>query len=443
MTDRYPAFSGAGYSRYPTSAAVWDTFFMGKATDAGCKRFILAAYAYRENYSMPSKRILPVIVIAQFFCTSLWFAGNAILPDLIKQQAPDPALLANLTSAVQLGFITGTLLFAIFTIADRFSPSLVFFVCAIIAAGCNLCIVTDGFSAGMLLCFRFLTGFFLAGIYPVGMKIASDYYQKGLGRSLGFLVGALVLGTAFPHLLKALSPGISWRYIVYTISGLSVTGGTALWLLVPDGPYRRKGKRLDLTAFTAGFKVPSFRSAAIGYFGHMWELYTFWAFVPVMLNASQQRHQATFNLPLMSFLIIACGSIACVASGLLSQRFGAKCIATLSLCLSCSCCLLSPFFIAAPTAVLIPFLFFWGLVVIADSPLFSTLVAQQVTEAYRGSSLTIVNCIGFSVTILSLQSIKKLSLFIDPQYAYMALAAGPVVGLIALLTPVSSRSRPY
>lgn len=382
------------------------------------------------------KRILPVIVISQFFCTSLWFAGNAIMPDIAKTFHLEPSFLAHLTSAIQLGFITGTLVFAVFTVADRFSPSRVFFMASIAAAICNLGIILEGTHATTLLLYRFVTGFFLAGIYPVGMKIASDHYQKGLGKSLGFLVGALVLGTAFPHLLKSLTVNLPWKYVVYATSTLSVSGGLCMLLFVPDGPYRKPGQKIQLTAFLGGFKNGSFRSAAFGYFGHMWELYAFWAFVPVMLAMYRQYHPGVhLNIPLLSFLIIGCGSIACVSSGLLSQTFGAKKIASISLFLSGICCLLSPLILLnSSVPVLLVFLFVWGWVVIADSPLFSTLVAQNAPEATRGTSLTIVNCIGFSITIASIQLINLLSNTQNAHYIYMLLAIGPLLGLIALFT---------
>lgn len=386
------------------------------------------------NDSSTNKWILPVIVVSQFFCTSLWFAGNAVMPDIIKKFAAAPAFLANLTSAVQFGFITGTLVFALFTIADRFSPSKVFFACAVIAALLNLAIIIQGISSVELLLFRFFTGFFLAGIYPVGMKIASDYYKSGLGKSLSFLVGALVLGTAFPHLLKSITVQFSWKYVIYSISALSVLGGLLMLVLVADGPYRKQGQQLKFTALFAGFKNKNFRAAAVGYFGHMWELYTFWAFIPVMLTANKNYYHNSLNVSFFSFLIIACGAFACVAGGLLSQYFGAKKIATTALFLSSCCCLLSPFFLfSSSVPMLIGFLFFWGLVVIADSPLFSALVAQNVPQQSRGTSLTMITCIGFSITIISIQLLNLLADIINAQYIYMILAIGPAVGLIALL----------
>lgn len=381
------------------------------------------------------KRILPVIIISQFLCTSLWFAINAILPDLVKSLIPESGYLAHLTSAVQFGFITGTLTFAIFTISDRFSPSWVFFICSVLAAFTNLAILIGSIDFSALLFFRFLTGFFLAGIYPVGMKIAADHYQKGLGRSLGFLVGALVLGTAFPYLLKSMTGGLRWEYILITTSALSVFGGLAILLLVPDGPYRRPSLQLNFNTFIHVFRNKKFKSASIGYFGHMWELYAFWAFVPVMLaNYNLHFKGAQLNLPLLSFIIIASGGLACVLSGILSGYFGAKKIAASCLFLSCICCLLSPAFLySGSSLVLITFLVFWGGVVVADSPLFSTLVAQNTPDEARGTSLTIVNCIGFSITIISIQLINFLSGYFDAQYLYMLLALGPLIGLGGIL----------
>lgn len=383
--------------------------------------------------------ILPIIVIAQFCCTSLWFAGNSIITDLISNFNLEASVLGHLTSAIQLGFIIGTLIFAIFTLADKYSPSKVFFISALFAAIFNLAMIFDNQTLYSLVSIRFLVGFFLAGIYPVGMKIASDYFKEGLGKSLGFLVGALVLGTAFPHLLNSFDGLISWQIIVYTTSIIAGLGGLLIFVFVPDGPYKKTLKKFDITIFYKVFKVRKFRTAAFGYFGHMWELYTFWTFIPVILIAYSGSHTDTdMNIPILSFIIIGIGGIACVISGYLSQVFGVKKTATFALTLSCICSLVSPLmFMVHSELLFLAFLIFWSMVVIADSPLFSTLVAQNTTSESKGTAITIVNSIGFAITIVSIQLLNTLIDIFEIKYLLLLLAIGPILGLTALFKKVN------
>ncbi len=392
---------------------------------------------------MKNKRslIITIIVFAQFACGSLWFAGNAVVGELAKVFSLPDSSVSHLTSAVQLGFITGTLTFALLTISDRYSPSRVFFTCAIAGAVSNLVVALMGHSLGSLLLFRFLTGFFLAGIYPVGMKISADYYEKGLGKALGFLVGALVLGTAFPHLLKGLTEQtgagqLNWRYVIYFTSGFSLTGGLLVLLLVPDGPFRKPGAHLELSAFYKVFKIKRLRSAAFGYFGHMWELYTFWAFLPALVLTYSRLHSETGRIvPLLSFIIIASGSVSCIVGGFYSLKFGSRKVAVAALFSSGVCCILSPFAFSLPPVIFTAFLVFWGMTVVADSPQFSTLVAQNAPEEFKGTALTIVNCIGFAITIVSIEVFHLLTQGIPVEYSFAALAIGPLLGLIGFRTP--------
>jgi len=266
------------------------------------------------------------------------------------------------------------------------------------------------------------------------MKIAADYFEEGLGISLSFLVGALVLGTALPHLLKGVSINLFWKTVFVFTSSLSVLGGTILLLFVPDGPFRKPSQCLNFSAFYKVFKKPVFRSATFGYFGHMWELYAFWAFAPVMLKIYTQTHDMhTLNISLWSFIIIACGGLGCVLGGYLSKKLGVKKIAFICLFLSCSCCMISPMLFKVESSILfLAFLIFWGMVVIADSPLFSTLVARNASSEIKGTALTIVNCIGFAITIVSIQLMTVLRNLTDSNSIFAILALGPILGLIAL-----------
>ncbi len=379
------------------------------------------------------KIILPIIIISQFAGTSLWFAGNAIIDDLIATFGLSKGAVGDLTSAVQMGFIIGTLVFAVLSIADRFSPSKVFFVSAVMGAIFNLAIYFIASEMIYLFIFRGLTGFFLAGIYPVGMKIAADWYEKGLGKALGYLVGALVLGTAFPHILKAFGAAFPWEYLLFATSGLAVIGGLLILLLVPNGPYRKKMLQFKITGTLKIFENKSFKAAAFGYFGHMWELYSFWAFIPLLLHFYETKHPGvSIDLSLWSFAIIGIGGLGSVLGGGLAMKIGSSKVAYFSLMLSGCCCLISPLIFLMNSYVLIGFLLFWGIVVIADSPQFSTMVASTAPKEMKGTALTIVNCIGFAITIISLQGLKLLETQISHQFIYLFLVPGPLIGVIAI-----------
>jgi MFS family permease len=309
-------------------------------------------------------RILPVIIFSQFTGTSLWFASNAVMGDLQRTWGLADAALGYMTSAVQFGFITGTLVFAFFTISDRFSPRMIFFVCSVLGAISNLCIYLLAQGLPSLLIFRLITGFLLAGIYPVGMKIAAGWYEKGLGRALGYLVGALVLGTAFPHLLKGMGRTLAWEQVILSISVVSTVGGVLMLWLVPDGPHLIKGTRFSPGAFKSIFQSKDLRSAAFGYFGHMWELYTLWAFVPVFLSNYLANKAESLNVSYWAFVIIAAGFLGCAGGGLLSKKAGSAKVAFYQLAASGICCLISPVMFQVPTGLFLGFLIFWGIVVV-------------------------------------------------------------------------------
>jgi MFS family permease len=377
---------------------------------------------------------LPVIVISQFAGGSLWFAGNAVLADL----ALPATALGYITSAVQVGFIVGTLVFAFFALSDLFSPRLLFFLCSLAGALFNVASLAFGESLAAWVMLRFATGFFLAGIYPVGMKMAAGWYERDLGNALGFLVGALVLGTAFPHLLREMGQSLPWQAVTLGASATAVAGGLAMLAFVPDGPYLRQAATFDPRAFATIFRGRAFRASSFGYFGHMWELYAFWTFVPVVLAAHGEA-----RVPLWSFAVIAAGFIGCALGGLASLRAGSAPVAFAQLLASGLCCVLSPLAFAAPGPAFLAFLLFWGIVVVGDSPQFSALNAASAPRNLVGSALTIANCIGFSITIGSIQLLNAALPMLGAQWLFLLLTPGPVLGLLALkplLQPLAART---
>ncbi len=374
--------------------------------------------------------ILPIIVFAQFAGTSLWFAGNAVIDSLIAELNFPIIFLGYITTAVQAGFIFGTLIFAFLNIADRFSPVKVFLVCAIGGSLLNLSIIGLNSALNILLA-RFATGFFLAGIYPVGMKIASDWHHKGLGKALGYLVGALVLGTAFPHLLNFIGADYPWRFVFIGTSALSLFGGLLLYFTVKDGPFKKQSQRLkfDYKIIFRLFKG-NFKSAAFGYFGHMWELYTCWAFIPIILSFYLNNHpEIKLSVALWSFIIIGVGAMSCPIGGHLSAYFSSKWVSVISLFVSLIVCLFLPFIFELPLFLFLIILLVWGFFVIPDSPQFSTLVAKSSEKDFVGTGLTIVNSIGFALTIISIQLLSYLWNMTFSPMVFIIIAIGPLLGL--------------
>ena len=388
------------------------------------------------------KHILTLIVLSQFAGTSLWFTGNAVLPELKQSFDLSQYAISLVTSAVMFGFIVGTLVFAFFSFADRFSPVKLFFICSLLGALTNAAVVwfvNDGTS---LFIFRFITGFFIAGIYPVGMKIAADWFEKGLGKALGFLLGALMLGTAFPHLLKNREFDLEWRSVLYITSVIALAGGVLMLLFVGDGPYGKRSGGFRWDAFGKIFSSKKWRQSAFGYFGHMWELYSFWGFVPLIIELYSKKNDQQLDISFLSFLVIAIGAVGSVAGGYLSQKIGSARVAAYALLISGICCFISPFSYSLPVFLFLLLLFIWGATVSPDSPQFSTLVAQYAPDELRGTALTIYNSIGFAITTISLYVIDRV--FHSPGFwggenTFALLGLGAVIGLPSMIRLIKNQ----
>ena len=382
------------------------------------------------------RRILPAIVLSQLAGTSLWFAINAVMPDLQRDWQLPAAAVGTLTNAVQAGFIGGTLLFALLTVADRHSPRWLFLGCALAGAGCNAAAALLDGQFEALLALRFATGFFLAGIYPVGMKIAAGWYTHGLGAALGLLVGALVLGTAAPHGLRALDANWPWQTVLWAVSAIAAAGGLLMVALVPDSPSAPRAARLRPQALAALWRDRRLRASAGGYFGHMWELYTFWVLVPLIVATRLPAAQ----VPAAAFAVICAGFFGCAFGGLLARRYGSAPVAAVQLAASGLCCVLAPLLLDAPLWLFAAWLLVWGVTVVGDSPQFSTLTALNAPRDAVGSVLTFVNCIGFAISMVSVELFARAAAHWPLAVLLPWLAIGPALGLRAL-GPLLGRAR--
>lgn len=384
-------------------------------------------------------RPVPLIVIAQLFGTSLWFSANGVGEALVRNWALAPADIGTLTTAVQLGFIAGTLLFALSGLADRFAASRVFLVSAIVGAGANLALAWLAHDLTTAVACRFLTGFSLAGIYPVGMKLVVSWVPQRRGEALAWLVGMLTLGTATPHLLQGVGSGLAWPWIITTASALALSGGVLMaWL--GDGPHLERSSRLEWGRVFRAFRQPRFRAAAFGYFGHMWELYAFWVLVPLFL-ASLLPEASTGTLSLLAFGVIGIGAIGCLVAGRLSRHLGSAPVAVMALGLSGALCFFYPWLGEVSAGWGLLALLVWGWAVIADSAQFSALASRHAPADGVASALAIMNSIGFGLSALAIPLTTVAWQHLGVAVSWLLLP-GAVFGLVAMRPLLGTAASP-
>jgi len=392
---------------------------------------------------------LALVVVAQWLGTSLWFSPSGAAEGLMARLAIDSAAFGWLIAATQLGFIVGTFGFAATGGADRFAASRIFTVSCVIGATANAALVAPGVDFVLAWILRFAVGLCLAGIYPLGMKMIVQWVGARPAAALGWLVGMLTLGTAMPHGIRASDAAWPWQAVVLASSALAIVGAVVVHAL-GDGPHgappgRVVGIAAGAQGIRAAFAVQGFRASALGYFGHMWELYAFWSVVPwfcrpIVDELARRTGGAAPSIALLSFAVIGIGALGCIAGGQWSRRIGSARVAALALAGSGLMCVAYPLIPEQALALRIAALLFWGLCVVADSPQFSALSAENAPPQWLGSALVAQNGIGFAITVVSIVVLSHAL----PRWGVPAvwlLAPGPLLGLLAL-RPLLLRAAP-
>ena len=378
-------------------------------------------------------RMLGVVSLAQFLGMTLWFSATAVTPLLIDHFRIAPEHAPWLTMAVQGGFVAGTLVSAVTNVADLLNARILMFIGSLVGACANagLLIAPDGTTAIAL---RFVTGASLALVYPPVMKIAAGWFRDGRGFALGLLIGALTLGKAFPHLLSALF-GADWRAPMLLASVLSVIGGTLVLVVVRDGPHVAPTSPFDPHAIKRVFASRGARLATLGYLGHMWELYAMWTWIAVFawtsLNDWGVADVAAAG-SFAAFLAIGSGAAGCVLAGFIADRIGKARVAMWAMIVSASCAALTVVVHGGPPALLYALIMVWGFSVVADSAQFSALVSEHAPRDHVGTALTIQVCLGFLLTMVTIEMLPWLAGYVSWRYASLLLVPGPLLGAWAM-----------
>lgn len=384
---------------------------------------------------MKPSRVLGILCLAELCAMAPWFSASAVSGTLTQLWALSGTGAAWLTVSVQLGFVTGAFISSTLALSDLWSARRLF-AWSTGAAALATAAVTISPDAATTFVLRFITGAALAGAYPPGLKLAAGWFKTGRGTAIGMMVGALTLGSAFPHLVRWVIPAEAWRLVVL-VAALSALVGALLILIVPnDGPYASPSPRFSWNAVPKILGSPAIRLANLGYLGHMWEIYAMWTWVAAFITASEAARNPAPHTPslasLITFLVVGIGAPACWLSGILADRWGRVRTTSLAMLVSGLCSLSVGFVFGASLWLLVPVLLVWGVSVVADSAQFSTAISELAPTEYVGTALTLQTSLGFLLTCVTILLLPLLASRIGWRWSMAALAIGPALGIWAM-----------
>lgn len=395
----------------------------------------VASEARREP---SARRVLFLLSLAELLAMSLWFTGTAVLPQVTKIWQTGISLGSWLTIAVQIGFAAGALTFALFNIPDIFSPITILVASSIAAAAANAGFALAATNPVPAILLRGATGFFLAGVYPTGMKIVAGWFQQGRGLALGIMIGALTLGSAVPHGVNSFG-GIPWRAVVLISSVQALVAAAIVALAVREGPYAMPQSRLDLSQIGEIVRNRPLRLANLGYLGHMWELYSMWGWIAVILAVSSHWSRPGFELSTAA--VIGIGAVGCVWAGSASDRLQNSAdqdriaqrarVTIIAMSVSAACCIVAALVFHAPILLLLVALV-WGIAVIADSAQFSAIISEVAQKSYVGTALTLQTALGFLLTAFVIRLMAAIGEHFGWRVAVASMALGPLLGIWAM-----------